>query len=147
MRGLLIDSYDQKVTDLDLPDEAEEFDQCVKEALCCKSFIDTQSFVHSCTAFVDTTSLDNSLIIFIDQDCLINLGNRAFLSPMLPFPLFGNAVLVGRNLVTGEKEDLLDHGNTLLSSLEFLTPEFTDIARKNVYETFKGLKDNLLYNR
>lgn len=95
MRAILINAYDQKVEEIDLPLFFIDFQKKVEEYLKCKMF----SLINS----------NEILEVLLDPGAYNQPNSPAFFSPLSEgFPIFGNAICVGRNPLTGEMDNLFE---------------------------------------
>lgn len=129
MRGLLIDSFARTISPISLSDDnVHLFCKEVNQALRSSSHIYT-----SC--------VDGTLQIIVDENCLLDNTNTAFFSSFISRPLFGNAILIGRDVVTGNKTDLPAECHVLSVHVEFCSPQQTEEFRQEAIEYVRGLNN------
>jgi hypothetical protein len=93
MRALLIDAHHQEIKEIVLTGEAAMSYQEIKQLLNSER--------------IDTIHPNNQLTILFDPLAFAQPGTPGFLLEMMKeFPLFGNAICVGRNLGNYQMEDL-----------------------------------------
>lgn len=93
MRAILFDAYNQVIKEIVLPAETAISHQQIRQ------------YLH--TEKVDSIHPNKVLTVLFDPLAFTQAGTPGFLLGLLKeFPLFGNAICVGRNLVTYQMEDL-----------------------------------------
>lgn len=92
MRAILIDSFRQKMEEIDLSTEVNEFQNEIRNFL----RTDSPQTVHS----------NDLLTIIYDEDAHWKETPAFWSELMVEAPFFGNVICVGRNSISKEMEDL-----------------------------------------
>lgn len=89
MHAILINGNNRTITPVELPTEVHSFQLEIKRLL------DT-------TEPVFQQSEDGTILYAVDVDCMLKEHTLAFQLTFLSSPFFGNALLLGRNPITGD---------------------------------------------
>lgn len=121
MQALFINAAENCVTLVHLPSEVAAFNTEVNRLL-------------QCTSHIYSIAKDKATKLIVDEECLTNETNVAFLAPFMKRPLFGNALLIGRDPATGNTIDLPAGYNPITIPITFFSREQTSQYRLEAVE-------------
>jgi len=128
MQALFINTHEKCVTPVDLPTDTGSYHSEVNRLL-------------QCLSHIYTVSTDKAFLLIVDEDCLVTESNGAFLSSFMKRPLFGNALIVGRDPHTGEKTDVPVASIPTISQVTFCSREETKRYRLEALEFATSLQN------
>lgn len=128
INGLLFETFHKSISPIQLSEDPAEYYQQVKQALRCESFI-------------DAISKDKTSQLLVDQDALLKMDNLSFRFSLMPHPIFGNAILIGRDPATGNKKDLDDFIHAFSFEWEFYDREQTERFRVETLDWIRKLHE------
>jgi hypothetical protein len=122
MRAILIDAFNQRMEEIDLPIEVTAFQKRVRHLLQTENW----GIVH-CNDFVT---------VFFDEVALSKETPSFWVDFFEEWPVFGNLLCVGRNPITQEMEDLFDLYQFETFNVQWCDQSTTEYYRKMILERY-----------
>lgn len=126
MIELFVNTKQRILEPVELSEDAEIFNNQIRQLL-------------QCDIFLFTSSIDGRINLLVDEDCLLKSESEAVWISLMPRPLFGNLLLLGRDRDTGELTDLPADINVLSVAVEFVDNELSAIFRQEALQYVEGL--------